>query len=689
MKIDSSLELLESRIAPAKLLSLVDVDGDLISITTTKGTDAQLLAVVSKTNPAGAVPGGVAISEINLADNLAAFDGASITVTARRGPLGGDGLVNVGAIIAAGLDLGSVTVKGDLAELYAGKNTPASKVAAISVNSATGSPVWQLDCSVGSLTVKTNVTTTEIRVTGASLGKLTIGGSLIGTDGVAASGYIHVDNGTLGKVTIGGSIVGAVETNSGRLAAKSITSVTVGGSLIGGGGSHSGEIIATDPAGSLGPVVVKGDVRGTGADSGRIESKGTLGAVTIGGSVLGGGSDAGAIFGDKGIGQVKIGHDLVGDGAHSGIVDASAGSIAGVTIGGSVVGGSESVSGAILADGNIGPVVIRGDLRAGPDVSAVKTGIISAQIGTTSDANFASIASITIGGSVIGGGANDNGQIFADGNLGPVKIGGDLRGGSGAGSGEINTVGTLGLLTISGSVIGSSGSGSGSVATGGRMAGVNIGGSLVGGSANSAGALHSNVAIGAVSIRGDFIGSPITLAGTITSGGTLGAITIARSVLPGGGGSARISAGNDAMLNLGTNLLIKSVTVAGSATQFVVEGTRADGIIGPVKVGGDWTRGRITSGISPGDSYYGDGNDSASGVGDPDLFSKIASITIGGAVVGTTASGDNFGFVAQEIGALTIAGVKIPLRAGHGNDTDLSSRYIISATRDFSVHEVA
>src|SRR5688572_23147167 len=171
-----SIEPLEARIAPARL-SLIDVDGDLITITTTKGTDAELDAAVSSFAVAGAVPGGETIDTINLTGD---FDGTSLSVTAKRGPLGGDGLVNVNVISAFGLDLGTVTVKGNLADLDAGKiGIPASKIVAINVHSARGNSIWLLNCSVGSLIVKTDVSGPEIRVGGASLGKLTIGGSLI------------------------------------------------------------------------------------------------------------------------------------------------------------------------------------------------------------------------------------------------------------------------------------------------------------------------------------------------------------------------------------------------------------------------------------------------------------------------------------------------------------------------------
>jgi len=923
----SSIEVLETRIAPAKLLTLVDVDGDLITITTTKGTDADLLAAVTTSTPAGAVPGGVFINVINLGANAAAFDGTSITITAKRGPLGGDGLVNVGTIVATGLDLGTVTVKGDLFDIDAGKNTPGSKVAAINVDSTTGDGTWSLACSVGSLTVKTDVTGTEIAVIGASLGKLSIGGSLLGKD-VFAGGYIHVDNGTLGKVTIGGSIVGGSQTDSGKLEAKSITSVTIGGSLIGGSGLGSGQIRSTDTAGSIGSITITGDVRGgANTESGRIYSQGSLGATTVGGSVIGGGNSfSGVISAEKGIGQVKVGYDIVGGTVGlSGIISSAAG-IAGVTIGGSLLGGTGTGSGSILAvGGNIGPINIRGDLQGGPANAAgvfpSNSGRIFAQVGTFGDADFASIASITIGGSVVGGGFTDQGQIFADGNIGQVKISGDLRGGtglqsgflksgknlglvsiggsmvggsgglggsiqsngkldgvkvggsmvggSGPGTATILSIDTLGTVAITGSVIGSSGSGSGyingdngigkvtigldlvggdgkapggsgiggggirslsggiasitiggdvlgspggefnasirasgnigpivirgdlesgsanssavlpidsgvivarttsdatfasiasltiggsvigrgpntygqvfadgdvgpvkiggdlrgavsvlsgAVRTGrdlgfvsiggsvlggdnggesgailavGKVAGVKIGGSLVGGSGGASGRISSQVAIGPVTIGGDFIGRG-NAGGFIGTNGTIGAIFIGGSVLS-FGGPAQIASSNEAGLGNDTRLSLKSLTIGGSASGLEVIANGADDIIGPIKIGGDWREGSIRAAVNfGGDIFFGTNDDVAAGIGDPDLFSKITSITIGGAVFGTAGPGDHFGFVAQEIGALSIAGTKIPLERGPGNDTDATlGRYIISSARDFTVHEVA
>ena len=84
--------MIEARIAPAEVLSLID--GDLI--TTTEGTDPELLAAVSTFVPAaGAVPGGVALETTNLQCNPGS-GGTSLRVTAKRGPLGGAGATTTG-----------------------------------------------------------------------------------------------------------------------------------------------------------------------------------------------------------------------------------------------------------------------------------------------------------------------------------------------------------------------------------------------------------------------------------------------------------------------------------------------------------------------------------------------------------------------------------------------------------------
>ena len=58
-------------------------------------------------------------------------------------------------------------------------------------------------------------------------------------------------------------------------------------------------------------------------------------------------------------------------------------------------------------------------------------------------------------------------------------------------------------------------------------------------------------------------------------------------------------------------------------------------------------------------------------------------------VEGSAASGDHFGFVAQEIGAMRVHGVAVKLTRGHSNDTSTTDANLMLGTMgDVTVHEV-
>jgi len=123
----SSLEVLESRIAPAVVIApggrvahFTDVDGDRVTVSISKG---RLNASDFVTSSAGTeVPGGESLLVLDLSDDSGEFNGASVSIVATHSRLGGDGLVNVGFINAGdGLtDLGRVSVDGDLSRIVAG-----------------------------------------------------------------------------------------------------------------------------------------------------------------------------------------------------------------------------------------------------------------------------------------------------------------------------------------------------------------------------------------------------------------------------------------------------------------------------------------------------------------------------------------------------------------------------------------
>jgi hypothetical protein len=121
-----TIEPLESRIAPASL-TFTDGDGDNVVITTTGAGTLTLGGNVTVTNGQ--------LTKLKLTDG--AFQNASVSIVATRDPVaGGDGRVNVGQIDATGIDLGAVTVDGDLAFLVAGSgNDPAKGLASLKVGS--------------------------------------------------------------------------------------------------------------------------------------------------------------------------------------------------------------------------------------------------------------------------------------------------------------------------------------------------------------------------------------------------------------------------------------------------------------------------------------------------------------------------------------------------------------------------
>jgi hypothetical protein len=102
-----AIEALESRIAPAAVFTFTESDGDLVTVTSSKGDDAALAAAV---NVSG---GSQYIERIDL--TAAVFAGTNLKVTAERGGLG-DGFTAVGFLDATGNDLGKVNIRGDLAK---------------------------------------------------------------------------------------------------------------------------------------------------------------------------------------------------------------------------------------------------------------------------------------------------------------------------------------------------------------------------------------------------------------------------------------------------------------------------------------------------------------------------------------------------------------------------------------------
>src|SRR4051794_10954252 len=112
-----NIEPLEARIAPASL-TFTDLDGDLVTISSSKGTRDQLFTATG--GGSGLLDHQLQELDLNF---TTAFDGATISVTAIPQAGRGDGFVNVGYINATGRVLGSVTVDGDLGAIDVGNTT--------------------------------------------------------------------------------------------------------------------------------------------------------------------------------------------------------------------------------------------------------------------------------------------------------------------------------------------------------------------------------------------------------------------------------------------------------------------------------------------------------------------------------------------------------------------------------------
>ena len=244
-----NIEPLESRIVPAAIAMFTDVDGDMVKVTASKGTSTDLQTATHVT------AGQLTLLDLTSASWDDEFKGTNITITVTEVGAAGDGTVNVGFINGTGIDLGAVSVAGDLGKIVAGTGGKTAAIKSLSAHSLgkqglnTGAPNLESDINgaLGALKVSGDVQDAFVAVSKGAIGSIAIGGSLIGGTAHTGGNITALDSG-IGKVTIGGDILGGVDTTSGAIAAKgNIAGVTVSGSLIGGGGFTSG-VIFSPPA---------------------------------------------------------------------------------------------------------------------------------------------------------------------------------------------------------------------------------------------------------------------------------------------------------------------------------------------------------------------------------------------------------------------------------------------------------
>ena len=443
---------------------------------------------------------------------------------------------------------------------------------------------------------------------GTNLGSLTVTKSLNG--GPAEANGSVIVNGNAKSISIGENLTGAAGNYSGAIwIAGSASSISVAGDLAGGGGLASAAIYVGTTAGDAKSIVVGGSVTGSsGVNSGLINATGVITKVTIGDGIAGGvGGGSGGIFGERGLGTVSVT--------------------------GNVAGSDGLASGSIRAGGIAKAITITGSV----------TGAVGVQSGSIRITDFGTIAGTLTSlklGALIGGPGNDSGQIFADGSIASATLT-QATGAAGLRTGSIiagfgNLAAAEGLIKLGGiaslkmtGIQAAAGAESGSILAGGTLKNVTISGAVTG-STISAGRVIESLTANSLQGAGIYaIGQAVQ---------TKTDVAIAKLTVLGGVSGSEVLAGYDRFGNA----------------------INGDAQIGSVKVTGNWVGSSIIAGVlDVSDNGFGSVDDAVISGSNAAIFSKIASVIIGGTV---TERGDaTTGFVAQQIDFMSIAGAKVAL----------------------------
>jgi hypothetical protein len=581
-----------------------------------------------------------------------------------------------------GENSGSIKSTGSIGDIFIGGSI---------VQTTAGNAYIKAQTGIGDITVHGSLEGGEIGAFNGDIGNVTVGGSLHGKPGFQ-SGFI-LATGNMGNVKVGGDLFGSKNAGSGSIYTVNGTmgNVTVGGSLVAGEGLDSGAIVG---AGGLGNVKIGGSLvnesTAPNGGAGSISTFGSMGNVSIGGDITNPGyTSHDAIHAGNDIGNVKIGGSL-GTADTTAVIKSVNGSIGSVTVG-------HNVYGAISAYKDIGNIKIGENLQG---MKVDHSGVIETQTGD--------IGSITIGGSVSG--ANDaarsqSGMISAEGDIKSVKIGGDLKGSAAQASGYIGAGGSVGSITIGGSLQGGLGNSSGDISIGGKVKTIKIAGDMHGVDISGTQSLSYSAAITVGGVGGTTNGSlgKLQIGGSILAGlnsgtgtvlgsnmvrvaGQIGSLDVKGSIQ----GTRYVGAMDVNIFAVGQNVgsgssdvAIKSIHVGGVVNHTNIlaglvepataggafHALNADAQIGKVTVEGDWITSTIVAGAMDGGDGYGNANDTKNaGAGvqdDAKIISKIASVVVKGAIRGES---QRFGFVAEEVGSVKIAGNTIELQKGPHND---------------------
>lgn len=652
----SLLEPLEDRIAPATLVdastvTYQDVDGDAVTVKFSKpvfsgGNTGDFMNVFNfnfNNYADNADPQQLRHIDLGMLTDPSIAAGTDITLTVKKANnttlnLFGDGFANTGTITATGIDLGKVTLKGDLSKIVAGDTDYTT--AGIGILNTQSFGVFGGTTQI----MADNVSTVQGGV------------KTLAVKSDFSSAFFEVQNGGIGTISIGGSLEGGTAAFAGMISsAGSITSVNIGKDIRGNDGLDSASIYVT--GGSVGTVKVGGSIiGGTGDASGAVYASVSIGSVTVGGDILGGAGDySGWVSSSTILGAVKLGGSLQGGGGtFSGNITAAVDILGSVSIGKDLHGGAGNYSGSLLSQtGSIGSVKVGGSVIGGGYVLSYTMGTVSGDHSGSISAAQA-IKDVTIGKDLIGGMADNSGKIESiNSTIGTVKIGGSIQGGgqffgtplitTGTESGSIEAAGTITSVTVAKTVQGDLGFRSGLIAsTASGISLVSIGGSLVGGAGTNSGNIRVAGDITTLTIGGDVVGEYGTNSAFI-EGASANSISIKGNIF-GGNGS------NSGYLNFTGDVKTLSIgkDIRGSSGFSSAR----------IYVNGDLTSGKV------GGSIVGSGGSS----GVISIGGKAVSLAIGGDVKGGT--GDSSGAVSSEEG-FDVLSIKGSLIGGSASSAGL------------------
>lgn len=381
--------------------AFLDVDGDEIVVKVTGGkVNADMFTFDAD--------GSLLFVDLNAGGTLKR--GANITFLVT--PRGGDGLLNIGAISGVGLNLGKISVTGDLGQIDITPLNPLKPalkqliVGSLGVLGAANQIPGTVDPLVSEI--------------GGSVTKV-----LVKRNIQFASLFIE---GSLGNITVNGELNGLGALNSTQLAALGLATADVaGGSTLANSGLN---------AGSIGQLNIKQSLNNAAVQSG-----GNIGSASIGGSI-----NRGAIVSGGKIGVVKVFNSITSDDINTPSVIAARGrlnpanaaaavAINAFTVRGDVTNaeiliGYDSTFAAVNPDAGLGKVTVRGNWTASSLTAGIADGgddgfgrndtVIPEAV---ADSILSRIASIVIVGTVSGTAAGDDSFAITAERISKVKIG--------------------------------------------------------------------------------------------------------------------------------------------------------------------------------------------------------------------------------------------------------------------------